>query len=63
VSRKCIVCGKNSKSGNTVSYSNKASKRIFKPNIQSLNIFLNGKKTRELVCTSCIKSDRIKKAI
>jgi large subunit ribosomal protein L28 len=63
MSYKCAVCGKGSSSGNTVSHSNKASKRLFRPNLQSLNIVLNGKKAREYVCTSCIKSNKIKKAI
>jgi large subunit ribosomal protein L28 len=63
MSYKCAVCGKGSSSGNTVSHSNKASKRLFRPNLQSLNIVVNGMKTREYVCTSCIKSNKIKKAI
>ncbi|OEG70719.1 50S ribosomal protein L28 [Candidatus Endomicrobiellum trichonymphae] len=63
MSYKCTVCGKGSRSGNTVSHSNKASKRLFRPNLQSLNILLNGIKTRKYVCTSCIKSNKIKKAI
>ncbi|MDR2428063.1 MAG: hypothetical protein LBD19_03905 [Endomicrobium sp.] len=28
-----------------------------------MNIILDGKKTREYVCTSCIKSNKVKKAI
>jgi large subunit ribosomal protein L28 len=63
MSYKCILCGKGSTSGNTISHSNRASKRLFRPNLQSLNIILNGKKTREYVCTSCIKSNEVKKAI
>jgi large subunit ribosomal protein L28 len=63
MSYKCVVCGKGSSSGNTISHSNKASKRLFRPNLQSLNIVLGGKKTREYVCTSCIKSNKVKKAI
>ncbi|MDR2616904.1 MAG: 50S ribosomal protein L28 [Endomicrobium sp.] len=37
MSYKCAVCGKGASSGNTVSHSNKASKRLFRPNLQSLN--------------------------
>ena len=61
MSYKCYVCGKGSSSGNTVSHSNKASKRLFRPNLQELRIVVNGKKTREYVCTSCIRSGKIQK--
>ncbi|GMO64814.1 MAG: 50S ribosomal protein L28 [Endomicrobiia bacterium] len=63
MSYKCIICNKCSRSGNTISHSNKVSKRLFRPNLQSLNIIVNGKKTCEYVCTSCIKSKKVKKAI
>ncbi|MDR0820023.1 MAG: 50S ribosomal protein L28 [Endomicrobium sp.] len=63
MSYKCAICGKGSRSGNTVSHSNKVSKRLFRPNLQSLNILLNGIKTRKYVCTSCIKSNKVKKVI
>jgi large subunit ribosomal protein L28 len=61
MSYKCVICEKRSLSGSTISHSNKHSKRVFKPNLQSLNIVINGKKTRKYVCTSCIKSNKIKK--
>ncbi|MDR3281460.1 MAG: 50S ribosomal protein L28 [Endomicrobium sp.] len=61
MSYKCVICGKKSLSGNTVSHSNKSSKRLFRPNLQSLNIVLNGEKTRKYVCTSCIKSNKVRK--
>ncbi|MCA6069873.1 MAG: 50S ribosomal protein L28 [Endomicrobium sp.] len=63
MSYKCVICGKGSTSGNTISHSNKASKRLFRPNLQSLNIILAGKKTHRYVCTSCVKSNKVKKAI
>jgi len=63
MSYKCVVCGKGSSSGNTISHSHKASKRLFRPNLQSLNIIAGGKKSREYVCTSCIRSNKVKKAV
>jgi len=63
MSYKCVVCGKGSSSGNTISHSMKSSKRLFRPNLQSLNILVNGKKSREYVCTSCIRSNKVKKAV
>jgi large subunit ribosomal protein L28 len=63
MSYKCVVCGKGSASGNTISHSHKATKRLFRPNLQSLRIVVDGKKTRGYVCTSCIKSNKIQKSI
>ncbi|OQA90117.1 MAG: 50S ribosomal protein L28 [Elusimicrobia bacterium ADurb.Bin231] len=60
---KCTICNKKSKSGNAVSHSHKSSKRKFKPNLQKINIMLDGKKIHTYVCTKCIKSGRIVKAI
>ncbi|MDR1942507.1 MAG: 50S ribosomal protein L28 [Endomicrobium sp.] len=63
MSYKCVLCGKGSTSGNSISHSNRATKRLFRPNLQSLNILINGKKSREYVCTACIKSNKVKKAV
>ena len=41
MSYKCYVCGKGSSSGNTVSHSNKATKRLFRPNLQALRIIVD----------------------
>lgn len=62
---KCIVCGKKTKSGHRVSHSNRKSNRKFKPNLQKIRIIVDGKKcaTYNYVCTKCIKSRRVKKAI
>jgi large subunit ribosomal protein L28 len=57
------VCGKGSVSGNTVSHSNRATKRLFRPNLQEVRIIVDGKKTKEYVCTSCIRSGKVQKAI
>jgi large subunit ribosomal protein L28 len=61
MSYKCTICNKHPKSGNIISHSNKASKRIFKPNLKVKNIIINGKKKRKYICTSCIKSNRMEK--
>jgi len=63
MSYKCFVCAKGSSSGNTVSHSNKSTKRLFRPNLQSLRIAVKGKKTKEYVCTACIRSGKIEKAL
>ncbi|MDR1928633.1 MAG: 50S ribosomal protein L28 [Endomicrobium sp.] len=61
MSYKCVICSKASSAGNTISYSNKTSRRFFKPNLRKIYFFYNGKKSQKYVCTSCIKSNKIKK--
>lgn len=63
MSYKCLVCGKGSASGNTISHSHKATKRLFRPNLQKLRIVLGGKIIRGKVCASCIRSNKVKKAV
>lgn len=42
----CEVFGKKVSHGNSVSHSNKATKRIWRPNLQTMNLTLNGKEIR-----------------
>ncbi|MDR3048271.1 MAG: 50S ribosomal protein L28 [Elusimicrobiota bacterium] len=63
MSYKCMVCGKGSSSGNTISHSNRATKRLFRPNLQNLHVIIDGGKKSGYVCTACIKSNKVKKAV
>ncbi|HUT86085.1 MAG TPA: 50S ribosomal protein L28 [Elusimicrobiales bacterium] len=53
---RCKICGKGVTSGNSVSHSNKKTKRKFRPNLQTKKIKIDGKTQRQYVCTNCIKS-------
>ncbi len=53
---KCENCGKGPQFGQNVSFSQKKTKRQFKPNIQRITIYEDGKKVRKRLCTRCIKS-------
>lgn len=53
---KCQVCGKKPASGNNVSFSQKSTKRVFRPNIQKMTMLVEGRKVRQYVCTRCIKT-------
>ena len=53
---KCEICGKGPLSGNNVSFSQKKTKRKFKPNIQRATLYVNGKKVRKNLCTRCLKT-------
>lgn len=59
----CEVCGKGPKVGNNVSHANNKSKRRFMPNLQRIRVDVNGTHKRMHVCTSCIKQNRVKKAV
>lgn len=43
-------------SGHNVSFSQKKTKRQFKPNIQQATFYENGRKVRKHVCTRCLKT-------
>lgn len=55
---KCDICGKKPVSGNSYSHSHKASKRLFKPNLQKKKVSVNGKNKTIYICTTCLKSGR-----
>lgn len=48
----CVLCGKKKMSGNNVSHSNRKTRRVFRPNLQSVTY----KGKRITVCTKCLKS-------
>ena len=59
----CEICGKRSKTGNSVSHSHKKSRRVWKPNIQRLLVDYNGTRKHMYVCTQCLKSGKVKKPV
>lgn len=62
MSRKCEVCGKGQTAGNTVSHSNRHSRRTWNANIQSVRIDDNGTVRKANVCTSCLRSGKVNRA-
>ncbi len=63
MSKVCEICGKRPVAGNNVSHSHKLTKRRWLPNLQRIRVEVDGKTRRMRVCTSCIRSGRIRKAI
>lgn len=59
----CQVCGKKKTVGNNVSHANNKTKRIILPNIQRIRIVADGVKKRANVCTRCIRSNKVTKAV
>ncbi len=62
--KRCDVCGKSPLYGNSVSHANNRTKRRWLPNLQEVRARMdNGGMKRLKVCTQCIKSGRIVKAV
>jgi large subunit ribosomal protein L28 len=63
VSKVCSICGKKPSFGHNRSHSMVATKRRFNPNLQRVRVLLNGAPSRAFVCTRCLKSGRVQKAV
>ncbi|PID84877.1 MAG: 50S ribosomal protein L28 [Chloroflexi bacterium] len=53
---KCEICGKKPISGQNRSFSERKTKRQFKPNIQRASFYEGGRKVRKYVCTRCLRT-------
>ena len=63
MSLKCEVCDKKPQFGNNVSHVNNKTRRRWKPNIKKLRVVMKGSIKTMKICTRCIKSGKITKAI
>ena len=63
MSRVCSICGKGQTTGNNVSHSNRKSHRTWAPNVQSVRVMVNGSAKRMNVCTSCLRSGKVQRAL
>ena len=59
----CAVCGKQRMIGNNVSHANNKTKRRIMPNLQRMRIITRNGIQRVYVCTRCIRSGIVKKAV
>jgi large subunit ribosomal protein L28 len=53
---KCEICGKSPSFGHSVSHSNVRTKRQWKPNIQKITVYKEGRPQRVQVCTRCLRT-------
>jgi len=60
---KCDICGKGVQFGHNVSHSNKKTNASWKPNIKKVRVAESGKVLNKHVCTRCIRSGKIQKAV
>ena len=62
MARECYVCGKATHVGNTVSHSNRKTKRRFLPNLQPVRTQIGNAIKRISVCTKCLKANKVVRA-
>jgi large subunit ribosomal protein L28 len=63
LARRCSICGCGPTYGFQISHSNVHSKRKWYPNLQRARVFIDGRPRRVLVCTKCLKSNRVQRAV
>ncbi len=63
MAKRCDICGKGPMAGNNVSHAHNTTKRRWLPNLKKIRAKIDGQVKRILVCTQCIKSGRVVKAI
>jgi len=53
---RCNRCGKTTTFGHSRSFSQRATNRKFKPNLQKVTLLENGRLVRQTLCARCIKT-------
>ena len=53
---KCDITGKGKQFGNNVSFSQRHTKKVWKPNLQSKTVIIDGKKTKLRISTQAIRT-------
>ncbi len=53
---KCAHCGKTTTFGHNVSFSNRKTNRVYKPNLQKVTVIENGHKIQKTLCAKCIRT-------
>ncbi len=62
MARQCEICGKRPAVGHSVSHSAVKTRRRFLPNLQRVRVLVGGAPHRMSVCTTCLKSGRVRRA-
>ncbi|MFB0506161.1 MAG: 50S ribosomal protein L28 [Thermodesulfobacteriota bacterium] len=63
MSRVCEICGKGPSFGHNVSHANNRTRRVWYPNLQRVRVLRNKNVVKMRVCTRCIRSGNVAKAV
>ncbi len=59
---RCAICDKAAHFGNKVSHSNRKSSKMWKANVKSVRVNVNGSAQRMYVCTRCLRTGAVERA-
>jgi large subunit ribosomal protein L28 len=63
MARTCDICGKSTVTGNKVSHAKNRTRRTWKPNLVKVRTMVGKSKTTMRVCTRCLRSGKVVKAL
>ena len=63
MSKVCEICAKGKVFGNNVTFSNKKNSRSWSPNIRRVKAVVKGSTKRINVCTRCLRSGYVERAL
>jgi large subunit ribosomal protein L28 len=63
MSQRCEICGKGPVFGSKISHAHNVSGRRWNPNLQHVKVKVGGKAKKMYVCTRCLKSGTVEKAL
>jgi large subunit ribosomal protein L28 len=63
MARVCDLCDKGRQVGFNVSHANNKTKKVWEPNLHVVHAMIGGAVRRVKVCTRCLRSNRVQKAV
>jgi large subunit ribosomal protein L28 len=63
MARRCDICGKDPQWGAAISHAHNVTKRRWLPNLQRVRAIVDGTPRHLDVCTRCIRSEAVQKAL
>ncbi len=60
---KCEICGKGVSFGIKVSHSHRRANKMWKPNVRRVKAVVNGTPKKINVCTRCLRSGKVQRAV
>ncbi len=63
MARRCDVCGKGPVVGHRISHAHNVTKRRWLPNLSSIRAVIDGSTRRIRICTRCLRSGKVTKAV